>query len=68
LTNRVEATDLNLSEMHSSGFVTGETLPSNRSADTMFRLAVACDWITVCIRYRGYDIGNQPSVEWLIVN
>jgi hypothetical protein len=30
----------------------------------MFRLAVACDWITVCIRHRGYDIGNQLSVEW----
>jgi hypothetical protein len=34
------------------------------AVDTIFRLAVACDWITVCTRYRGYDIGNQPSVEW----
>jgi hypothetical protein len=32
LTNRVEATDLNPSEMHSSGFVTDETLLSNHSA------------------------------------
>jgi hypothetical protein len=30
----------------------------------MFRLAVACNWITVSIRYRGCDIGNQLSVEW----
>jgi hypothetical protein len=32
LTNRVEATDLNPSEMHSSGFVTDETLLPNHSA------------------------------------
>jgi hypothetical protein len=34
------------------------------AADTIFHLAVECDWITVCTRYRGYDIGNQLSVEW----
>jgi hypothetical protein len=32
LTNRVEVTNLDPSEMHSSGLVTGETLLSNRSA------------------------------------